>query len=84
MLKQFRKLLAVIGLALTALSLASSTEKPPTSSIAIRHSPFAEAILRANDAGKKRYSAGRYFEARELFLDAASVAEQPAIYGRPP
>ncbi len=76
-LKQFWKLTAVIGLTLTALSLAGSTGKPPTSSsISIAHSSLADEILRGKDAGKKQYSAGRYLEARQLFLAAASLAQQ--------
>lgn len=71
---RFGNLAAVIGLTLTALSLAGSTGKPATSSIA--NSPLAEEIRRGNAEGKKRYSAGRYLEARTLFLAAASRAHQ--------
>ena len=74
MFKQFGNLAAVIGLTLTALSLAGSTEKPAASSIS--HSPLAEEIRRGNAAGKKQYSAGRYLEARALFLAAASRARE--------
>jgi len=74
-LNRFWKLTAVIGLALTALSLAGSSEKPPTLSLSIAP-PLAEAIRRGNAAGKKRYSAGKYLEARALFLATASLAEQ--------
>ncbi len=75
-MSKFRKLTAVIGLTLTVLSLAGSTEKPSTSSIPIAHSPLAEEIRRGNEAGKKGYSAGKYLEARALFLAAASGAQQ--------
>ena len=73
---RFGNLAAVIGLTLTALSLAGSTEKLATSSISIAHSPLAEEIRRGNAAGKKRYSAGKYLAARALFLAVASRANQ--------
>lgn len=75
MSKRFWKCTAVIGLTLTALSLAGSSEKPSISSISISHS-LADEIHRGNVAGKRQYSAGKYLEARALFLAAASLAQR--------
>lgn len=75
-LLNIRTLIAVIGLTLTALTLTGSTEKPAISSRSIPDSTLSAEIRRRNDLGRERYSAGRYLEARAIFLSAAALAER--------
>jgi tetratricopeptide (TPR) repeat protein len=70
------KPIAVIGLTLTALSLSGSSPNSAISRASIGTSDLAIKIFKDNKSGQKQYSAGKYLEARDLFLSAASLAQQ--------
>ncbi len=75
MLSNFGKAAAVLGLALTALSLTGSLRSSATTYISVVNPSLAKEILRVNAEGKSRYSTGKYLEARALFLSAASLSQ---------
>jgi CHAT domain-containing protein/tetratricopeptide (TPR) repeat protein len=75
-LRSFGTLPAVIGLALTALSLTGSPRNPATPSRPLTNSSLAEDIRRSNSEGTKQYDAGGYFQARNLYVTAATLSER--------
>ncbi len=77
----FGKPIAVIGLTLIALSLSGSSPNSAMSRASIGRSDQgaqenAAEINKDNDSGTQEYAAGKYLEARDLFLTAASLAQQ--------
>lgn len=76
MLKNYKKQGAVIGLALTALSLNGSTQNSAASSIPNINSNIALEVRAQHAAGKREYDQGHYRKARALQLGAASIAKQ--------
>jgi CHAT domain-containing protein len=74
-LRIFGKPIAVIGLTLIALSLSGSSPHSATRG-SIGTSDLAAEIRKNNEVGQREYAAGKYLEARDLFLAAASLAQQ--------
>lgn len=68
-------LVAVLGSALTALSLIGSTQAPANSPNNIEPSAAA-AIRQSFTAARRQFSAGHYLEAHESFLATASLAQR--------
>jgi len=75
-LGHYKKQIAVIGLALTALSLNGSTQNSAASSIPNSNSKSAARIRAQNTAAKIEYDRGNYHKARALLLNAVALAQQ--------
>ena len=75
-LGNYKKQTAVIGLALTALSLNGSTRNSAAWSIPKNRSVSAAELRAQNAAAKQEYDRGNYLGARALLLHAASLAQQ--------
>ncbi len=72
----FGKPIALIGLTLIALSLSGSSPNSAISRGSVGRSDLGAEIRTNNESGKQQYSTGKYLEARDLFLAAASLAQR--------
>ena len=75
-LRNYKKQTAVIGLALTALSLSGSTENSAASSNPTVNSAVTAEFRAQRAAGQGEYSRGNFRKARALHLRAASLAQE--------
>lgn len=69
-----RKLTAVIGLTLAALSLTGSREKSATLFLSNPDFSLAGEARRQNQQGRSFFASGRYLDARSAFHSAAEIA----------
>jgi CHAT domain-containing protein len=69
-------LMAVLGSALTALSLTGSTRNPAISQPSLMSARAKDEIRRLNDEGRRKFAAGQYLEARDQFRATALIAER--------